>query len=409
MQRGDVLFSKYDLSSSVQNILKTIEKEIDNIDGNRLLNTSTDELARYYADKFYLDIPKLDEDALRVSQSEVEVDMRFEQNSFIHDRSVPHYAKGTAVIVEIPFSGDRELFLMRGSRWSSLPPRAEIGNQIITIWFESTNFDQTTLRRDILISIENIKQHLDYLRHDIEKFNEGIIINASSHIERRRKKLLADSKLILNLGFPLKQREGAPTTYIAPEIKRKIHPIFPKSISTPYVPEPALSEADYEHILSVVENMTHVMERSPAAFAKMKEEDIRTHFLVQLNGHYDGQASGETFNYEGKTDILIRVDGKNIFIAECKFWNGRKKYLETIDQLLGYISWRDTKATIIVFNRNRDFSNVLKEIENSTKEHSGCKKLLKHRSETSWVYLFVNRDDPNRELIVTIMAFEIPS
>lgn len=71
--------------------------------------------------------------------------------------------------------------------------------------------------------------------------------------------------------------------------------------------------------------MVLVMERSPHAFAKMGEEDLRTHFLVQLNGLYEGQATGETFNFEGKTDILIRVEGKNIFIAECKFWTGPKR------------------------------------------------------------------------------------
>jgi hypothetical protein len=54
--------------------------------------------------------------------------------------------------------------------------------------------------------------------------------------------------------------------------------------------------------------MTHVMEQSPHAFVKMGEEDLRTHFLVQLNGVYEGQATGETFNFEGKTDILIRID-----------------------------------------------------------------------------------------------------
>ena len=51
----------------------------------------------------------------------------------------------------------------------------------------------------------------------------------------------------------------------------------------------------------------------------MKNRYVRI-FWFELNGHYEGGASGETFNYEGKTDILIRVQGKNIFIAECEYW-----------------------------------------------------------------------------------------
>jgi hypothetical protein len=78
-----------------------------------------------------------------------------------------------------------------------------------------------------------------------------------------------------------------------------------------------------------MKNMVHVMELSPHAFSAMGEEDQRSHFLVQLNGAFQGQATGETFNFQGKTDILICicVDGKNTFIAECKFWKGEKSFL----------------------------------------------------------------------------------
>jgi hypothetical protein len=58
--------------------------------------------------------------------------------------------------------------------------------------------------------------------------------------------------------------------------------------------------AEYEHILEIMSNMVHVIERSPEAFKGMREEDLRQHFLVQLNGQYEGQATGETFNFQGK-------------------------------------------------------------------------------------------------------------
>jgi hypothetical protein len=129
-----------------------------------------------------------------------------------------------------------------------------------------------------------------------------------------------------------------------------------------FKPEPALSGVDYEEILRIMKNMVKVMELSPHAFLTMGEEDLRSHFLVQLNGAFKGQATGETFNFQGKTDILIRVDGKNIFIAECKFWKREKAFLGTIDQLLSYLSWRDTKAAVLVFNGNADFTAVLAKI-----------------------------------------------
>ena len=108
--------------------------------------------------------------------------------------------------------------------------------------------------------------------------------------------------------------------------------------------------------------MVMVMERSPRAFKDMVEEDLRSHFLVQLNGQYEGQATGEAFNYEGKTDILIRTEGKNIFIAECKFWTGPSGLNDALNQLLGYTSWRDTKVALLVFNRDRATSTVVNRI-----------------------------------------------
>jgi hypothetical protein len=155
-----------------------------------------------------------------------------------------------------------------------------------------------------------------------------------------------------------------------------------------------------------------VMERSPKSFKNMQEESLRDHFLMQLNGQYEGQATGETFNYEGKTDILIRANRedvvKNIFIGECKFWTGPKGLQETIDQLLGYTSWRDTKTAIILFSRNKNFSDVLAKIPGAAKAHSNFRKTHKHISETEFRYTFAHKDDLNRGLIITIMAFDVP-
>jgi hypothetical protein len=197
-------------------------------------------------------------------------------------------------------------------------------------------------------------------------------------------------------------------TFAAPEVRKKIAPTLPSASSSPYKPEPTLSNADYEHILGVLQNMVEVMERSPSAFVTMDEESIRSHFLVQLNGHYEGQATGETFNYEGKTDILVRSEGRNIFIGECKFWSGPKMLTDTIDQLLGYTSWRDTKVAVVIFNRNKDFSRVLTAISETAKAHSNFKRELVGSTETVFRYCFFHKDDRNRELFLSILAFDVP-
>jgi hypothetical protein len=154
--------------------------------------------------------------------------------------------------------------------------------------------------------------------------------------------------------------------------------------------------------------MASVIERSPAAFEKMEEEHLRFLFLVPLNGHYEGQATGETFNFDGKTDILIRVQGRNIFIAECKFWTGSKGLTKTVDQLLGYTSWRDTKTAILLFNRNKDFSAVLGQIRATIEAHPNFKSFVGRPSETQFRFVLRQPTDASRELLLTVLAFDVP-
>lgn len=150
------------------------------------------------------------------------------------------------------------------------------------------------------------------------------------------------------------------------------------------------------------------MERSPHAFSGMGEEDLRTHFLVQLNGLYEGNATGETFNFEGKTDILIRVEGKNIFIGECKFWKGPNALHKTIDQLLDYLSWRDTKVSLLIFNRNKEFTKVLEQIPGIIKSHPNYKRGYRQNNETDFRFILKSNQDENRELIASLLLFDIP-
>lgn len=155
--------------------------------------------------------------------------------------------------------------------------------------------------------------------------------------------------------------------------------------------------------------MVRVMELSPHEFHEIGEEALRSHFLVQLNGAYKGLATGETFNFQGKTDILIRVDGKNVFIGECKFWKGTKALLETISQLLSYLSWRDTKAAVLVFNRNIDFSAVLAKIKDGVPKHPNYKRDEGAPDESTFRYVFAQPNDASREMILTVPAFDIPT
>jgi hypothetical protein len=199
-----------------------------------------------------------------------------------------------------------------------------------------------------------------------------------------------------------------PQTYFVPVAKKKLAIQLPPASAQPFKPEPALEMQAYDQVLGMVSSMALVLERSPHTFAGMKEEDLRTHFLVALNALYEGQATGETFNYEGKTDILIRVNERNIFIAECKFWRGPEGLVETIDQLLGYASWRDTKTAIILFNRNKNLSGVLNKIPDAISSHPNFKQRLDYQNETGFRFVFRQKNDLSRDITLSVLVFDVP-
>lgn len=251
----------------------------------------------------------------------------------------------------VPYEGDRELFKCKPSTCTINPPRAVVGDRDITLEYTRTDHNAETIKSEFERDFSEICRWLEWMEKDVSIFNASVRANAKNRIESRRQKLLKDQGLVVSLGFPLRRRADAPQTFVIPTVRRKSPIPKPSDGTVPFTPEPTLDMNEYEHILSVISNMVAVMERSPKAFSGMTEEDLRHHFLVQLNGQYEGQATGETFNFEGKTDILICVKGKNVFIAECKFWRGPESLKKAIDQQLGYATWRDTKTALLIFNR----------------------------------------------------------
>ena len=165
---------------------------------------------------------------------------------------------------------------------------------------------------------------------------------------------------------------------------------------------------EYESIISILRNTGGMLERSPKTFAGMKEESLRDLFLVTLNSHYGGQVTSETFNKSGKTDILVRDGDRSVLIAECKIWRGQASLCGAIDQLLQYVTWRDTNTAILLFNRNKEISQVVAQIPVVVSKHPNFKREIPISGDGTYRCVLGHRDDSNRELIVTILVFEVP-
>lgn len=408
--RDDYLFVKQDLRGLQEHLKGKVLEEIQAFDRDYLLNASESDLCEHLVSKYTLEPPVLRRDEIYVhGHKETDVDVRDDYRRAIFDRSRPFHIKGTSVTIAVPFDGDGNLFYYQPSSMTLNPPRAKVVDQELHLIYTKTDHDADTLKKEYEHEISSIEKHLQWVHNDCQNYNNDLPKFIENAVKKKKEKLLADAGLVSSLGIPIKRRPGESMTFVPPEIKRKPAIRRPEVPKGKFEPEPIFPEEEYNYTLKVIENMVLVMERSPKAFAKMDEETIRDHILVPLNGHYDGLATGETFNYTGKTDILIRYEGKNVFIAECLIWRGPAYLTEKIDQLLGYTSWRDTKTALIIFNRDRKLSTVLQKVTETMPKHSCFKKEVGKLGETHFRYTFHQPDDPNRELLLSVMVFDVPS
>ncbi|AMN42817.1 hypothetical protein [Rhodoplanes sp. Z2-YC6860] len=317
--------------------------------------------------------------------------------------------------VAFPFIGARGMF----NHWIPNTPGATIlkakieegnptGSVLIAVYGE--DLTQEAVKQEIDGQITKIIAYVLAQNVILHAFNEDLRTKTREYVEKRKRQILNARHIAASLGYQMVRREDAPPTYITQELQRIITPrlITPPRNGVTFDPEPTIDEGEYQHILEVLSGMARLMERSPRTFAKLKEEEIRDHFLLQLNGHYKGNASGETFNRSGKTDILVREKDRNLFIGECKIWSTEQGIKDAVDQLLDYLTWRDTKAALVVFVKRKGITQPLKTIMETVAGHPAMKRGPQVHSESRQRFTFGKPDDPTREIFLTVMVFHIP-
>jgi hypothetical protein len=403
-----LLFVTHDLDHILRSTMQAMGQEVERLDANRILNTAREDLKRYLVEKHGITPITLLRDQWYADHQEVQVDVRHDQMRWIDDRRRPVMIAGERFEVRVPFDGEAELFYARANTFSMNPPRATIEKNELVLRYDSPADQPRDVRPLVDGALADIEQHLGWQRPMIDAHNTALPAAAEHAIEQRRNRLLAQSQRAEALGIPIRRRDNAPKTYAVPTVRRKAAPTLPPATTAQFKPEPVWAMEQYEQALKIMQDMALVMERSPKAFRSMDEEALRQHFLVQLNGQFEGKATGETFNMEGKTDILLREGDRNVFIAECKFWKGPKAFGEAIDQLLGYATWRDGKAAILVFNRGTDTSTVLAGIDATAKAYGNFKRTVNWLHESGFRYVIHTNGDSNREITLTVLVFHVP-
>lgn len=414
MGREDYLFCEGDLDATLRAHQSSIGVKVDTIPHDQFMSAQVEDVVEYILSEMVVEPLVIYEERAEMEQRETKIDVSSwrDRNPF-GDRGPIHVA-GVSVSISIPFTGDSSLWKLKPNHWQSVFPRAHVASgsgqtngHILIDLAQPADEAQEQFKQRLDEELKTIRFYVQSQKQQVDSFNAGLRGQILTVVNARRERLKKHDGLKDVLGIPLKRKDGVPA--IEPvKIERKLVRSLPPPPKSGYKPEPGITDGDYSHILSVIRHEGRTFESAPKTFAVHEEEALRDILLAHLNGHYQGDATGETFRRSGKTDIRIEDENRAAFVAECKVWKGQKELSQAIDQLLGYLTWRDCKAAIIIFNKhNAKFSGILETIPTVFAAHRLYKRRIEVKEVGEWQFDMTSLEDEGRQVRVHVFAFNL--
>ena len=134
-------------------------------------------------------------------------------------------------------------------------------------------------------------------RNDVKAFNQSLKEKALQELRSKKEKTQSFFDVANMFEVPIEKKEYAKKTI---PLVRNISPIAHKYNREDYY---TISDSDYNTILETIKHTASTYERTPSSYKSMQEEDLRNVLLASLNATYKGNATGEAFRNNGKTDI----------------------------------------------------------------------------------------------------------
>ena len=399
------MFKKGDTNQLEYLLKQEVSKRIQSLKDDYVLNVSEIEYVNYLTEEMRIECPEVQFENCSVETRRVL--MPNEYLPMFIKFSCHEDLERTVYRLCIPLSGDKEVLrylpsqcLLSGSGHFCFD------HNEIYVDIPDVNGNGENVAREIKTYKDDLIKMIGFLKTDIERINKSICLYISQVFKARKEKVLKEQKIIADLGIPIKSKISTSKTYSVPTVTRRIkEPLaIDSQIAKPLVP--TMAETVYQEILKVINTTGKSIERCPKTIENQDEETIREHFLTQLSSSFTSFSStGESFNHVGKTDIMVKHGNDILFIAECKVWKGAKKLNEAIDQLLSYLTWRDSKTALLIFNKGTAIQTIIQSIQESIPNHSNFVKQIGQRDKGWFDYSF-HLTDSSDEIKMAVMVFD---
>ena len=158
--RESNLFSRRKWFDVENNQKEKLEREITSMDGDRLLNTSVDDLCTYLIDKYSIDeVPRLKREEIFVEQRETKIDVSRDAMRFIRDRSRPFYLPGTEFEFTVPFEGDGKVFEVQPTEYTLGSPKGHVVGSELHIYVRGIDQTPDAIKAEFEKTLESVENH----------------------------------------------------------------------------------------------------------------------------------------------------------------------------------------------------------------------------------------------------------
>lgn len=410
----DRLFCLKQLVDVFSENIQRAKSDVDEICKEQFLGLGNDEILSHILSQREIVPLVIHEDELVLDDpAEMDVDVTNDKRRAGYGDYIGIHVPGFLITVRIPYEGDCSLWQCQPHVGRPAPRgnvKPGVGENCGTVEIvkecpADTVGDGSEIKAEVENIICRIREYLGVIKKNVEHHNEDLRGHIQSAINARRKRLGVLGDVIKTLDIPLRRKPGAPDISALP-MKRKI--VKPLPTSPQAKQEHGIANGDYEHILKVIRHEGCSYESTPQTFIKLGEEDLRNIILAHLNGHYEGDATGETFRGKGKTDIRVEFQNRAAFVGECKLWHGPKEVGEAVDQLLGYLTWRDCKAALVFFNKDvGGFAALQHKLPEVLKAHANIVRPISTNEAGEWRFVFRSGDDEDRHITVHVFLFNL--
>jgi hypothetical protein len=289
-----LLFNSGDLRLSLEADGQALVREVEQAPEEHLLKVDEDEWVRALVERYTVQAPVLLADQAWMDPlTEVKVDVSWDiRTRFIRDPSTPTYVSGYRTVAHIPFTGERNVFLLQPSTHTYRGIHAHVAESELRLRIEYPHDRPADIKGQTQELVERVEQYLGWARGDIEQFNGKLEATARQAISSRRERLQRNYEHVAATGLPIGPQGQTSKTYVADVIVRRPAPLLPTlSAQQPMPLEPVLADEVFEHILRVIRDTGLGMERSPNTYAGMGEEDRRQLLLSLGPPLFGGESS----------------------------------------------------------------------------------------------------------------------